>query len=92
MFCAPRCTVSAIGAVRALVFFSKEDLAEAEALFLNLAGSKGWVPMARYQDRGAILVRLDKLGLVWKRFQNGVGEIKVPPAALRQCVTGRQGF
>jgi len=82
VFSAPRSTVDAINAFRAIVLFSPEELAEAERVFADLAPKRRWVPLTEYKDHGAVVFKLYKLGLIMSRFEGGVAEIKVPPRFL----------
>jgi len=79
LFSAPRSTVKAMKALRAIVVFGPEELADAERVFADLAPTRRWVPLTQNQDHGGVVFKLYKLGLIMTRFEGGVAEIKVPP-------------
>jgi hypothetical protein len=91
LFAAPRATVSAIRALRSLVFLRGDRLSAAEGILRDLARTNNWVPMAEYAGQDGELAGLARLGLVTSRPVPGGREVRIVPEVFSQHGVPRGG-
>ena len=78
LFCAPHCTVEALKAFRSLLRIDQETAAEAAAILRELKRSRKWTPVSAYAKKGAALMLLRRLDLIWMRAEAGEIEVRYP--------------
>lgn len=78
LFCAPRTAVHAVRAFRSLVPRDEATVAEAAKILTELKARREWVPASRYSNRGAALMLLDRMRLIWVDIESGETRIRYP--------------
>lgn len=78
LFCAPRTAVHAVRAFRSLVPRDEATVAEAAQILTELEARREWVLASRYSNRGAALMLLDRMRLIWVDIESGETRIRYP--------------
>ena len=85
---APRTAVLSIKAFRSVVFMNEEERALAEAAIGDLAHKNRWVPLDTCGEYAPVLLKLKAMEVVWDRFENDVGEIRISRSIARAYGAG----
>lgn len=78
LFCAPRSSVEAVNAFRALIPSNADTIAEAARILARLKQERQWLSASEYADSRAALMLLQKLRLMWTENSDGKLFIRYP--------------
>jgi len=76
---APRTTVLAVQAFRAIVWNDSTAVGQAARMLHELNARRDWLPVAQFAAMGAGLHLLDRLGLIWTKLVYGEAHVRIPP-------------
>ncbi len=78
LFCAPRTAVHSVRAFRSFAPSGEATVAEAAQILTELKERREWVLASCYSNRGAALMLLDRLRLIWVELESGETRIRYP--------------
>jgi hypothetical protein len=80
LFFAPRSTLESLIALKSIHHARPEDVAQAAEIFTELAASREWTPVAKYDDAVPALFLLDRLQMIWTEIRDREEYIRMPAA------------
>jgi hypothetical protein len=81
LFCAPRASVSAFQAIRAVIRAAPEACGQAARAYATLAEERRWISASEFQHCMAGVMLLDRLELIWTEVKEGEMLLRIPPGS-----------
>jgi hypothetical protein len=81
MLFAPRVTAQLLYVPRCLIYAPADAFPQAAEVYRRLAEDRRWTPVSEHRDRGAGVILLDRLQLIWTRIEDGQLQLRIPPGS-----------